>query len=101
MVLMHTRSNDIRWKQPELDVKDVVQTITDTSLYCRECGIKDVNISFILVKRNFHLTSIIWQTNDLLSEYFVSNNFHYLTNDNIVRQNLWKDGIKIKMVIKL
>ena len=98
---MHTRRNDIiPLKQCELNVKDVVQRITDTGLYCREFGVKDAIISFILVKRNFHLTSIIWQTNDLLSEYCVSNNFHYLTNDNISRQNLWKGVIKIKIVMK-
>ena len=48
-----------------------------------------------LVKRNFHLTRIIGQIHDLLSEYCVSNNFHYLANDNIPGQNLWKDDIHL------
>ena len=62
------------------------------------CGVKDVIISSILVKRNFRITRIIRQINDLLCEYCVSNNFHYLTNDNISRQNLWKDGIQLDKV---
>ena len=33
-----------------------------------------------------------YSTNDLLSEYCVSDNFYYLTNDSISRQNLWKEG---------
>ena len=61
----------------------------NTGLYCRECGVKDVISSSIPVKRNFHLTRIIRQINDSLKEHCVSNNFHYLTNDNISRQNLW------------
>ena len=31
----------------------------------------------------------------ILREYFVSDNFHYLKNDNISRKNLWKDGIHL------
>ena len=85
-------------KQQDLNVKDVVQRIIDIGLYCRECDVKDVIISSILVKRNFHLTRIIRQINDLLSEYHVSNNFHYLTNYNTSRQNLWKDGIHLNNV---
>ena len=48
---------------------DVVQRIIDISLYCRECGVKDKIISSILVKCNLHLTRIIRQIDDLLSEY--------------------------------
>ena len=53
-------SNDIiPSKQRNLNVKDVAQRIIDIGLYCRECGVKDKIISYILVKRNFHLTRII------------------------------------------
>ena len=72
--------------------RDVVQRLMEIGLYCRECGVKDVVISSILVERNFQLATIIWQINDLLSEYCVSSNFHYLTNDNITRQDLWNYG---------
>ena len=97
MVLIHIGSNDIiPSKQHDLNVKDVVQRIIEIGLYCWECGAKDVIISSILMKRNFHLTRIIQQINDLYSEYCVSNNFHYLTNDNIS-----KDKIHGKMVFTL
>ena len=98
-VLIHIGSNDIiPSKQHDLSVNDAVQRIIDVGSYCRECGVKDVIISSILVKRNFHLTRIIRQINDLLSEYCISNNFHYLTNDNISRKNLWKDGTHLNKV---
>ena len=97
--LIYIGSNDIiPSKQRDLNVNDVVQIIIDTGLYCRECDVKDVIISSILVKPNFYLTKIIRQIDYLLSEYCVSNNFHYLTNDNISRQNLWKDGIHLNNV---
>ena len=57
---------------------------------CQRC-----NHLSILEKRNFHLTRIIRQIYDLLSEYCVSNNFYYLTNDNISEQNLCKDSIQL------
>ena len=98
-VLIHIGSNDIiPSKQHDLNVKDIVQRIIDIGLYCRECGVKYVIISSILVKRSFHLTTIIRQINDLSSEYCVSNNFHYLSNDNISIQNLWEDSIHLNNV---
>ena len=92
-VLIRIVSDDIiPFKQHDISVEDVVQRLMEIGLYCRECGVKDVVISSILVERNFQLATIIWQINDLLSEYCVSSNFHYLTNDNITRQDLWNYG---------
>ena len=89
-MLIHIGNNDIiPSKQHNLNVNDVVQRITNTGSYCKECGVKDVIISSILVKRNFHLTRIIRQIKDLFKEHYVSNNFHCLTNDNLSGQNLW------------
>ena len=96
-VLTHIGSNDIiPSKQHYLNVKYVVERIIDIGLYCKECSVKDVIISSVLVKRNFHLTRIVLQINDFFIE--CTNNFHYLTNDNISRQNLWKDGIHLNSV---
>ena len=58
--LIHIWSNDIiLYKQYNLNIKEVVQRNRDVGLYCRECGIKYVIISSILVKHNFNLTWII------------------------------------------
>ena len=82
-MLIHIGSNDmVSFKQNGLNVKDVFPKIIDVGLYCREYSVKEVIISSVLVKQNFQLTGIIRQINDLSSEYCVSNNFHYLTNDN-------------------
>ena len=90
-MLIHIGSNDIiPSKQHDLNVKDVFQGIVDIGLYCQKC-----NNFIYLIKRNFYLTRIIRQINDLLSKYCISNNFLFLTNDNISRQKLGKDGIHL------
>ena len=98
-VLIHIGSNDIiPSKQHNLNIKRADWRIIDIGLQCRECGVKDVIISSIVIKGKFLLTKIIWQLKDLLGEYCVSNNFHYLRNDKIFRQNFWKDGIHLNNV---
>ena len=87
-MLIHIGSNDIIFsKQNDLNVNDIVQRIIYIGLYCRECVVKDVIISSVLVKRSFHLTRIIRQINDLLSEYYVSNNVNNVGN-NILAENV-------------
>ena len=87
-MLIYIGSNDIIFsKQNDLNVNDIVQRIIYIGLYCRECVVKDVIISSVLVKRNFHLTRIIRQINDLLSEYYVSNNVNNVGN-NILAENV-------------
>ena len=66
-VLIHIGGNDIIPSiQHILNVKDVVQRIIHFGLYFRQCGVKDIIISSILIKRNFYLTRIIRQINDFL-----------------------------------
>ena len=98
-VLRHIGSNDITlYKQHDLNVTDVVQRVIYIGLHCREYGVKDIIILSVLIKRSVHLTRIIQQRNGLLSEYCVSNNSHYLTNNSKSKQNLMKDGIHLNNV---
>ena len=57
---------------------------------------KKVVISSILPKKNIALTRLIWQVNDSLREQCVFNGFGFISNDNISRTHLWKDGIHLE-----
>ena len=54
---------------------------------------KEVIISSIFIKRQFKLTRIIRQVNDHLRDEYRSNKFHFISNDNITNECLWKDGL--------
>ena len=53
-------------------------------------------ISSILPKKNIVLTSLIWQVTDSLREQCLLNEFGFMSNDNISRTHLWKDGIHLE-----
>ena len=52
-------------------------------------------ISSIFIKRQFKLTRIIKQVNDHLRDECRSNKFHFISNDNITNECLWKDGLHL------
>ena len=49
----------------------------------------------ILPKKNIALTRLIQQVNCSLREQCVLNGFRFISNDNISRIHLWKDGIHL------
>ena len=53
-------------------------------------------ISSILPKKNIVLTSLIRQVTDSLREQCLLNGFGFMSNDNISRTHLWKDGIHLE-----
>ena len=63
---------------------------------CIDIGVKKVVIPSILPKKNIALTRLIWQVNDSLREQCVFNGFGFISNDNISRTHLWKDGIHLE-----
>ena len=63
---------------------------------CIDLGVKEVVISSILRKKNIALTRLIRLANDSLREECVLNGFDFISNDNISRTHLWKDGIHLE-----
>ena len=61
-----------------------------------DLGLKEVVILSILPKKNITLTCLIRQANDSLREQCVLNGFGVISNDNISRTHLWKDGIPLE-----
>ena len=70
--------------------------IINTGKSCIDLSVKEVVISWILPKRNIALTRLIRQVNDSLREQCVLNGFGFISNDNISRTHLWKDGIHLE-----
>ena len=50
-------------------------------------------ISSIFIKKQFILTRIIRQVNDFLRDECKRNKFQFISNDNITREVLWRDGL--------
>ena len=57
---------------------------------------KEVVVSSILPKKSIALTCRIQQVNDSLREQCILNGFGFISNDNISRTHLWKDGIYLE-----
>ena len=57
---------------------------------------KEVVVSSILPKKSIALTCLIQQVNDSLREQCILNGFGFISNDNISRTHLWKDGIYLE-----
>ena len=57
---------------------------------------KEVVVSSILPKKSIALTCLIQQVNDSLREQCILNGFGFISNDNISRTRLWKDGIYLE-----
>ena len=54
-------------------------------------------ISSIFIQKQFKLTRIIRQVNDLSRDECKRNNFQFVSNDNITREVLWRDGLHLNI----
>ena len=96
IVIIHVGSNDITHNSiNNIDAKGISKRIIDTGNKCLLYGVKEVIISSIFIKRQFKLTRIIKQVNDHLRDECRSNKFHFISNDNITNECLWKDGLHL------
>ena len=84
------------------ETKDIINTenltgdIINIGKSYIDLGVKEVVISSILPKKNIALTRLLRQVNDSLREQCVLNGFGFISNDNISRTHLWKDGIHLE-----
>ena len=66
IVIIHIGSNDIKHNTvDQIEVKDIVKSIINIGKKCLSYGVKEV-ISSIFIKKQFKLTRIIRQVNDLI-----------------------------------
>ena len=97
VVLLHTGSNDINNQTKDrVNIEKLTWDIINIGKCCIDLDMKEVVISSILPKRNIALTRLTRQVNDSLREQCVLNGFGFISNDNISRTHLWKDGIHLE-----
>ena len=96
IVVIHIGSNDVTHENYDhINIGDLAQKIIDIGKQCLFNGVKEILISSIFLKKQLKLTRIIREINDVLREKCKENNFHFICNDNITRENLWKDDIHL------
>ena len=97
VALLHIGSNDINNKtKDKINTEKLTGDIINIGRSSIDLGVKEVVISLILSKKNIALTRLIRQLNDSLREQCVLNGFGFISNDNILRTYLWKDGIYLE-----
>ena len=96
IVIIHVGSNDKSHKTVNnIEAKGISKQIIDIGKKCSLYGVKDAIISSIFIKWYFKFASLISQVNDHLPDQCRSYKFHFISNDNITNECLWKDGLHL------
>ena len=97
VVLLHIGSTDINNQTTDrITTENLTGDIINTGKSCIDLGVKELVITSILSIKNIALTRLIRQVNDSLRKQCVSIGFGFISNDNISRTHLWKDGIHLE-----
>ena len=92
--MLHIGYNDVNNQTKyKINTGELTENIINIGISCIDLGVKEVVISSILPKKNIALTRLIRQVSDSLREKCVLNEFGFISNDNISRKLLGKDGI--------
>ena len=95
-MIIHLGSNDITHNTvDQIDVKDIVNHIINIGKKYLSYDVKEVIISSISIKKYFKRARIIRQINELLRDECKRNNFQFISNDNVTREVLWRDGLHL------
>ena len=95
--MLNIDSNDInKQKKDIINTEKLTGDIINIGKSCTDLCVKRVVISSILPKRNIALTHLIRQVNYSLRKQCILNGFGFISNDNISRTHLWKDGIHLE-----
>ena len=89
-VIIHVGTNEVLNK---LNHEDIARNIISIALNCRKCGVNDIAISSVLIKKNPNLNALVRRVNDLLYDLCVKNGFGFISNEIVTTDYLWKDGI--------
>ena len=92
-IVMHVGTNDIL---NHANHGNVAHSIINIGLDCKNNGVNEVLISFILVKKNPNLTAIVRRFNDMLRDLCGKNGFSFICNDVITTKYLWKDVVHLQ-----
>ena len=79
----------------DFNADKLADEIMDIGKMCRQYGVKDVIFSSIFVKNSIKLGKMISQVNGAAMKKCEENGFHFVSNDNILRKHLCKDGVHL------
>ena len=97
-VIIHVGSNNISRMNRNSTTQrniDIVKEIIETGLTCRETGVKEVFISSLLCRSGNEEMNKVNEINNILKQRCLSENFIFISNEDIRREHLWKDGIHL------
>ena len=87
IVITDIESNDVTYNTvDQINMEEIVNRIINIGKKYLSYGVKEVIILSTFTKKQFKLTRIIRQVNDLLRDECERNNFQFISNDNITRE---------------
>ena len=98
IAVIHVGSNNISNKNLNMNPAVLAQNIISTGNKCVDYGVEEVVISSIFVKDSIQLSAFIRKVNDEFRELSLKKNFHYISNDNIIRKHICGDDVHLSEV---
>ena len=92
--IIHVGINDILGSKSEKEVKDVPRKIMNVAETCRNYNIAKIFISSII--RCSRATVDIDYINGKIRELCIQNNYEFVSNTQINKHDLWRDGIHLQ-----
>ena len=94
--LINIEYNDITHTTvDQIVMKDIMNRLVNVGKKCLSYSVKEMMILSIFMKKQFKLTRTIRRINDLLHDECKRNNVHFISNDNITREALWRAGLHL------
>ena len=95
-VVINVGSNHISHRIfEEFNVDKLADEIIDIGKMRRQYGVKDVIFSSIFVKNSVKLGKMISQVNGAVTKNCEENGLYFVSNGNILRKHLCKDGVHL------
>ena len=95
IVVIYVGSNNVSYNNLDGDARLLAANVIKIGKKCIEYGVAHVVISGIFVKVSIRLSAFIRKVNDELCELCSTNNFHFVSNDHIIRKHLCGDGVHL------
>ena len=97
LAIIHCGTNDLspRPEKPVLTPAEIVNEIEKIGIKCKSAGINDIIISSIITRKDVDVEVKRISVNTLTKSMCQRNGFKFLSNDNISKSQLWKDGLHL------
>ena len=93
-VVIHVGTNELTNKQQK-DNGVIANEIVETARKCRRNGVNDIFISGIVNRASFDATRKLKDINDKVRDICIKEGYHFICNESITKEYLWKDGIHL------